>query len=62
LSGGYSGRWSEAANGQTLTGPYRQPAIIDPNIGAIGLQFSDSKNATLTLPDGRQVSITRFQF
>jgi hypothetical protein len=54
--------WLQVANGQTLTGPYKAPVLINSNVGQLVIQFTDSANALLTLPTGRQVAITRHRF
>jgi serine protease len=58
----YQGAWVEYANGQTLTGAYQAPTVINANVGLIAIQFIDTQNAVMTLPDGRQIGITRFRF
>lgn len=58
----FSAPLQEFSGGQTLTGGYKAPTIINNNVGTISIQFSDSTNAVLTLPDGRRVPITRFRF
>jgi len=59
--GVYQGALLEYSGGQTLTGGYRMPsASIDR--GLVTMQFSDQQNATLTLPNGSQVPLTRFRF
>ena len=58
----FDGVWTQFANGQTLTGAYRPAAPVSPSVGALGIRFQDAANATLTLPDGRQVPIARFRF
>jgi len=37
-------------------------ARIFANVGALAIQFQDATNATMTLPGGRQIPITRFKF
>ena len=54
--------WSEYANGQTLTSEYQVAQLKNPAVGSMRLIFSDSQTAVLTLPDGRNVSLTRFVF
>ena len=49
-------------NGQTLTGPYKKPIVINSNVGPVTIQFNDAANAILTLPGGRNVAITRHRF
>lgn len=58
----YQGNWILYGNGQTLTGAYRPPVELNPGAGSVALQFSGTQTATLTLPDGRQIPLTRFQF
>ena len=57
-----SGAWTQFANGQTLTGAYRQATPVNASAGALGLQFQGATSGTMTLPDGRQIPITRFRF
>jgi hypothetical protein len=58
----FSGNWLQVQGGQTLTGPYKKPTVLNANVGSAGIVFQDASNATLTLPNGRQVAITRQQF
>ena len=58
----YQGSWLQFANGQTLTGTYQPPSQPPANAGVVTLQFASTTTATLTLPDGRQISLTRFPF
>ena len=58
----FSSNWLQVANGQTLTGPYKKPIVINSNVGPVTMQFSDAANAILTLPGGRNVAITRHRF
>lgn len=58
----YQGSWAQYANGQTLSGSYRSPTVVSSNVGSLSIQFTDTRNAILTLPDGRRVPITRFKF
>lgn len=60
--GSFSGQLKQYAGGQTLTGAYVEPTIVNSNAGAISIKFSDSTNGVLTLPDNRQIPITRFRF
>ena len=48
--------------GQTMTGIYKPATLVNTNVSTVRIQFSDTQNATLTLPDGRQIPITRFRF
>ena len=58
----YQGNWTQYANGQTLNGPYRPATLVNANVGALGITFQNATNGTLTLPNGRQIQITRFRF
>ncbi len=58
----YQNAWLQFANGQTLTGPFKQNQLINGNAGGITLQFNSTTTATLTLPGGRQIALTRFIF
>ena len=58
----YQGSWQQYANGQTLTGNWHLPQVLNTNVGSITLQFSSTTNAILTLPDGRQIAITRYRY
>jgi hypothetical protein len=58
----FQGNWMQFGNGQTLTGPYKPASQVNANVGTLKLQFSDKSNAVMTMPDGRQLPITRFRF
>ncbi len=58
----YQGSWLQFANGQTLTGSYQPPSQPPTNVGAVTLQFTSATTAILTLPNGRQIPLTRFLF
>jgi hypothetical protein len=58
----YQGNWQQYGNGETLTGGYRAPVIVNGNAGSATLQFSSPTTATLTLPGGRQIPLTRYMF
>jgi hypothetical protein len=58
----YQGAWTQYANGQTLTGPYQAPALVNPDVGQVTLQFIDTAHAALTLPNGDQIALQRFSF
>jgi hypothetical protein len=55
----YRGRWLRLAGGMTMQGGYRVPADT-ADAGAVALRFIDARQATLTLPDGRSLPISRF--
>lgn len=58
----YVGAWSTFANGQALGQPYRAPTQVNPNAGALTIEFDSATSGTLTLPDGRNIGIVRFPF
>ncbi len=57
----FTGTFAEYANGQSLGGEWRQPAMAGDR-GAMTIQFGGTREAVLTLPGGRQVFLTRFVF
>ena len=58
----YQGQWVQYANGQTLLGSFQSASVINPQVGALTLQFTNPSNATMTLPQGAQVPLTHFLF
>jgi List-Bact-rpt repeat protein/galactose oxidase-like protein/Kelch motif protein len=58
----YQGEWQQYGNGQTLTGSYHAPSVVNAAVGTVTLQFNSTTTATLTLPNGRQVQIERYPF
>ncbi len=58
----FQGQLQQYGNGSTLAGPYKAPGIVNANAGAVTLQFSSPNSATLTLPNGTQISLMRFAF
>jgi hypothetical protein len=61
-NGAYQSTWQQYGNGQTLTGTYQAPTVVNTDVGSVTIQFSSTSTGTLTFPDGRQVAIQRFQF
>jgi phospholipase C len=57
----YQGQWNQYCCGQTLTGAY-QPNQAQGSAGGLGIQFNSATTGVMTLPDGRQINIQRFQF
>lgn len=57
----HTGPFSEYANGQSLGGDWH-PANPIGSRGTITIQFVSAREAILTLPDGQQVTLTRFVF
>ena len=58
----FNGTWQQYGGGQALTGSYKAPSVVNANVGAIALTFTGSRSANLTLPNGRVVPLTRFDF
>jgi hypothetical protein len=58
----YQGAWAQYGNGQTLTGPLKPNVVVNANVGSLQMSFSDATHGILTLPDGRQIAITRLYF
>jgi hypothetical protein len=58
----YQGNWVQYGYGQTLTGSYQAPVIVNDDVGALTIQFSSPTAGTMTLPDGRQIPVERFLF
>ena len=54
--------WAEYANGQTLTSGYQVAELKSSAVGSLRLVFSDGQTAVMTMPDGRNVNLTRFAF
>jgi len=55
----YDGDLQLYAGGQTLTGGYRAPTSSAP-VGQVSLRFTTPTTATITLPTGRTVALSRF--
>ncbi|MCU6434920.1 hypothetical protein LPB67_14175 [Undibacterium sp. Jales W-56] len=58
----YEGVWQQYGNGQTLTGSYKPAIVVAANAGRVIIRFSDKRNAVLTLPNNKNIPITRFTF
>jgi hypothetical protein len=58
----FTGKWQQYGNGQTLTGTYKSPSIVNANVGNVTVAFKDAATATLTLPNGSSIQIERFAF
>lgn len=57
----FQASWLQLANGQTLTGAYRKPTLVNGNVAPVTIQFQGSDTTVLTLPTGT-LPITRFRF
>ncbi|WP_157462776.1 hypothetical protein [Curvibacter gracilis] len=61
-NGSFTGALQLYGGGQTLTGSYHAAQLVNANVGTVQIKFSDSYNATLTLPNGRAIPISYFGF
>ncbi len=57
----FTGSWLQFAGGQTLTGTYHAPTLVNGNVAPVTIQFQGADTATLTLPSGA-LPLTRFRF
>jgi hypothetical protein len=57
----FQGTWSSFTGGQTLFSTFHSPTGTS-SAGSLTLQFTSATTATLTLPDGRQIPIERYNF
>lgn len=57
----YVGNWMTYGFGQTMGGVYKSPVVTNDHAGSLSIDFSDTRNGTLILPDGRSIPIVRFQ-
>ncbi|MBI1889778.1 MAG: hypothetical protein HYS18_03960 [Burkholderiales bacterium] len=58
----YIGNWQQYGNGQILAGAYKPAALVNADVGSLKLIFDSATSATLTLPDGRTIALTRFAY
>jgi hypothetical protein len=58
----YINQWQQYGGGQTLTGSYIAPTIVNSDVGALTIQFTSATDGMLTLPTGTVIPITRFPF
>jgi hypothetical protein len=59
----YQGVWTQYQNGLTLSGSNAgNVEVANGNVGSVTLQIANNSVATLTLPDGRQIPLTRYDF
>lgn len=58
----YEGVWQQCTNGQSMTGSYRSPACSPVVGGSVAIAFDSATTATMRLPDGRSLRLTRFAF
>lgn len=58
----YQDTWQQYGNGQTMTGAYKQAAVLNANVKNIGLTFNTPTTATLTMPNMASIQLTRYSF
>jgi lysyl endopeptidase len=58
----YSGTWIQYGYGQTLTGAYQAPVVLNSNVGAAQITFTDTTHGIMILPGGRSIQLERFRF
>ena len=58
----YQGTWAQYQNGQAMGGPARTASVKNANVGGVSISFSSTTTATLLLPDGRTLPLTRYPF
>ncbi len=56
----YEGSWLAYRGGQAIGQPYQAPSLVPVPQSMVRLSFSDARNAQLTLPDGRQLALSRY--
>jgi len=57
-----SSGWTRYANGQTLTGAYKAPAVVNANEAPVTIQFDSTTTGTMTLPGNKTIRIERQPF
>lgn len=58
----YQGVWQQYGNGQTLTGLFKPAQMVNANVGNVTLKFQSPTVASLTMPNGVVIPLSRFQF
>ncbi|SMC29094.1 hypothetical protein SAMN02745857_03596 [Andreprevotia lacus DSM 23236] len=58
----YQGNWMQYGGGQTLTGSFKPANVVNNNTGSLTIKFPTPTTATMTLPNGNQIALTRFAF
>jgi hypothetical protein len=57
----FQGTLYEYCCGQSMSDSYRPPTVLATH-GTVTIQFNSTTTATITLPSGRQIAISRFLF
>ena len=58
----FTNTWWSYADGQTLTGAWRQNSRTNANVAPVTITFSAPDSATMTLPNGRTTELRRQRF
>jgi hypothetical protein len=58
----FTGTLTQYGNGQTLTGSYVAPTLVNADVGTVTILFNEPDTAQLTLPGGHVAYIQRFKF
>ncbi len=58
----FQGNLQQYANGQAIGAVYVAPIASNSNVGTVQIQFTSPTTATLTLPNGTAVPVSRFGF
>jgi hypothetical protein len=58
----YQGNWMQYGNGQSMGGVFKAAAVKNNNVGGIAISFTSTTTATMYLPDGRTIPLTRYSF
>jgi len=61
-SNGLAGTLYQYTNGQSIAGAYKSPTLITAGAGNASYNFSTASSATMTLPNGAKVPLSRFAF
>lgn len=57
----FSAQFVQYGSGQPLAGAYKAPVLSNPAAGAVSLQFADTANAVMTLPNGKVIELQKFR-
>ena len=58
----YQGTWAHYVNGQSMGGIFKTATVKSPNVGGVTIGFTSTTTATMYLPDGRTIPLTRYSF
>ncbi len=58
----YQGKWQLYGGGQTLNSAYKGPSVVNANAGYVTVNFSSPTSATMVMPNGVTIPISRYSF